>query len=282
MISSRSNPRLKALATLQTRKGREAQRLAIAEGIRLCEEAFRSGIAVRTLVLSASMQQRPEAAALIESAAKRDAEILDVADDCYAKLSDLQSPEGAAVVFAPAPPALAPLLEQPLSRLLVAAGVQDPGNAGALARVAEAAGATACVFLGGVDVFAPKFLRAGMGSAFRLPCAAGRIEDFLAIARAEGVRLLAAVAEDRPAAQVQGPTSPRKTRHARRNAISFDSADYSPPMAICVGGEGAGLPPELLEAASERVFIPTAGPVESLNVAVAAGILLYQAKRCWA
>ena len=99
-------------------------------------------------------------------AEKGGVEILAVSDDCYAKLSDLQSPEGAAVAFAPSALGLEMILGEPRPRLLVAAGVQDPGNAGALVRTAEAAGAAGCVFLDSIDVYAPKFLRAAMGGVF--------------------------------------------------------------------------------------------------------------------
>ena len=263
MICSRANPRIKTLAALQTRKGREEQGLAIAEGIHLCEEAFRSGAAVRTLILSESMIGRAEAPILRLLAEATGVEVLEVSNTCYAKLSDLQSPEGTAVVFAPRPPHFAELLAEPRPRLLVAAGVQDPGNAGALVRTAEAAGASGCVFLDSIDVLAPKFLRAAMGSAFRIPCCPADTEEFLERARGRTLRLLAAAAEAAP------------------KAVGYDAADYAPPVALCVGGEGAGLPSELLASVATRIFIPMSGRVESLNVAVAAGILLYQARRAW-
>jgi len=262
MISSRTNPRIKALASLQQRKERAAAGLALAEGVHLAVEALASDIPVETLVLAETACARPEAEALRAQAAANGVEILELADGCYAKISELQSPEGVAVVFRPRAHALADLCGAD-ARLLVAAGVQDPGNAGALVRVSEAAGASACVFLEGADITGGKFLRATMGSCFRLPCLRTDLPAFLQAARQNRIRVLAALGPE-PAAELG------------IRSVSYTEADYCSPVAICVGAEGAGLPGELLAAADAFLSIPMRAPVESLNVAVAAGILLYR------
>jgi TrmH family RNA methyltransferase len=139
-------------------------------------------------------------------------------------------------------------------------GVQDPGNVGALLRTAEAAGASgAYVTAGSADAFSWKALRGSMGSAFRLPhvrvrAAAPVIERL----RAAGVRLVG-TGKDAP--------------------VAHDRADWSGAVALFLGSEGSGLPAEVQDALDARVAIPMASGVDSLNVAVAAGVLLFEAAR---
>jgi len=142
--------------------------------------------------------------------------------------------------------------------VLACCGVQDPGNLGALLRTAEAAGATGALLSeGSADPYSWKALRGSMGSAFRLPHLRGvPFDELLALLKRRGVRAIAADA-----------------RAERR----YDEIDWRGPAALLVGAEGAGLPGELLRAADERVAIPLRPPVESLNVGVAAGVLLFAA-----
>jgi TrmH family RNA methyltransferase len=137
--------------------------------------------------------------------------------------------------------------------------VQDPGNVGAIVRAAEAGGASGAVFSGATaDPFSWKALRGSMGSALRLPAVIAAANDALIGARAANVRLLATVPRDgRPVFE----------------------ADLRGPVGFLLGGEGPGLPQNLIEAADDRVSIPMRPPVESLNVAVAAAVLVYEALR---
>jgi RNA methyltransferase, TrmH family len=144
--------------------------------------------------------------------------------------------------------------------VVIAINVQDPGNLGAIIRVAEAAGATGAVTAGtSADPFGWKALRGSMGSAFRLPAAidadAGRA---IAEARRHGCRIVAAVP---------------------RGGHPPSDVDLTGAIAILIGGEGPGLASILVEAADERVTIPMQPPVESLNAAVAAALLVYEARR---
>ncbi len=254
-ITSRNNQLIKGLAALAKNPGPDG---ALAEGYHLCREAFASGLAVRQILCT------PEAADSVEGrqvlAAAADCPVVEMTRECYEKISRLQSPEGIAVEFRPPQATLAQVLRADC-RVLVAAGVQDPGNAGALVRVAEAAGASGCVFLEGADIYSGKFYRAAMGSAFRIPCVRVAAAGFLAAVREGDVRML--VAQLRPGAE------------------DFSTADFQPPVAVCVGGEGAGVPEALSDVAVGSVYIPMSGRVESLNVAVAAGILLYRARLDW-
>jgi RNA methyltransferase, TrmH family len=142
----------------------------------------------------------------------------------------------------------------------IAVDVQDPGNVGAIIRVAEAAGASGVVAAGAcANPFGWKGLRGSMGSALRVPIAS-TLDAIAAVddARAHGCRILAAL--------------PRGGRSV------FD-ADFTGPTAVAIGGEGPGLPASIVAAADERVTIPMQAPVESLNTAVAAALVLYEASR---
>lgn len=250
MITSRSNQRIKDLAKLSQKKWRSD--VTIAEGIHLVNEALSSGIEVKCLVVSERGAAHAEAGSIIAAAQQQGVEVLSISEGCYRKISCLRSPEGIAAVIAI--PKILPVFDRK-AKLLVAAGIQDPGNAGALCRTAEAAGVSGCVFLSGVDLSSPAFLRATMGSIFRLPCATMAEQEFLSQAEENDIRILATTCE--PA----GTLNP----------------DFTPPAAICIGAEGTGLPSSLIAPAHQKLHIPMRQPVESLNAAVAAGILLYQA-----
>lgn len=259
LITSRANPRVRALAELRQSKHRQAQSLTLAEGLHLVVGAFASPVSIASLVVAERAFAHPDLPALEQQARARSVDILRLSDSCYDKITALDSPDGLAVTIRAAAVPLESLLTV-TARLLVAAGVQDPGNAGALVRTAEAAGATGCIFLAGVDLSHPRFLRGAQASSFRLPCVSTSEADFLAALKSSPIRLLVA--------------DPRK-------AADYRAADYTPPLAIVVGAEGQGVPPSLLAAADARVSIPMKPPVESLNVAVAAGVLLYQARLHW-
>ncbi len=252
-ISSHRNPRIRGLAALHQGRKRRESGLSLAEGVRLAWEALLYA-ETETLVLAEQLKGTPAGEELEGLARERGVEILRVSESCYTKISRLENPEGAAAVVKIRGWTPAELLT-PDCRLVVAAGLQDPGNAGAIVRTAEAAGASGCVFLEGIDPGHPRLLRGAMGSTFRLPCAGGDIGGFLSRAKEIPVRILAAS---------PGP-----------GGIPYDRADFAPPCAVCIGGEGGGLPEEILRAADRRILIPMAGKAQSLNSAVSAGIILY-------
>jgi TrmH family RNA methyltransferase len=144
--------------------------------------------------------------------------------------------------------------------VVIAVDVQDPGNFGALLRSAEAGGATGVIATeSGADPFGWKALRGAMGSAFRLPVA--RVSDgaaAVALARSHGLRVAAAIG---------------------RGGTPMSDADLTGPLALVVGGEGSGLLEALVTAADARITIPMTPPVESLNVSVAAALLVFEARR---
>ena len=156
-------------------------------------------------------------------------------------------------------PSLADALASRSALVVVAHDVQDPGNVGGIMRTAEAAGATAFVATASTaDPFGWKALRGSMGSALRLPIARGEIADVLRALRTAGVETSA--------------LAPRAGRPL------FD-ADFRQPSALILGSEGAGLPQDVLQQVDRHVTIPMQQPVESLNVGVAAALVLYEAYR---
>ncbi len=255
MITSRQNTRIKFLAALQRKEARKESGLSIVEGCRIVKEALLYADP-QTLVLSEILIGTAAGEELREMARERSIEVLEIDESCYRKISGLKNPEGAAAVLTCPETALADIMTDD-ARLIVPAGIQNPGNAGAIVRVAEAAGASGCIFLDGVDLTHPGFLRAAAGSGFRLPSASSERTIFLAAARSSSIRILAAT--------------------STKDGIPYTEAVYSPPAAICIGSEGEGLPKEIIQAADARIFIPMRKPVESLNAAVAAGIILYRA-----
>jgi TrmH family RNA methyltransferase len=199
------------------------------------------------------------------------ARLLRTGDRLFAHAAATEAPQGIAALVRPSTATFDDLVRG-LPLVLVMAGVQDPGNVGALVRTAEAfgaSGAAACSAggMGTANPFGPKALRASAGAALRLPILRGVATPILlAQLRVAGVRVYATC-----------PDSPQ--------AVAPWEADWRVPAALLVGNEGAGLPPELVRSADAVVRIPQstvpegAAAMDSLNAAVAGSILLYEAAR---
>jgi TrmH family RNA methyltransferase len=237
-LISDKNPLLKEVRRLAAGGAPGEDRLVLAEGPNLLDEALRSGIEIHAVILADSAAGIPGLGAT---------RVVRVLDALFNRVASTESPQGVlALVRLPEWTAEDVLRGTPL--VVVLDGVQDPGNAGAILRTAEAFAATGAVFLKGtVNPSNPKCLRASAGSIFRVPI----VTEIPA-----GITLYAA--------------DPR----AR---LSVADAQLAAPCAIVIGGEGSGVRPEVAARAT-GVKIPTIA-VESLNAAVAAGILLYEACR---
>jgi TrmH family RNA methyltransferase len=178
----------------------------------------------------------------------------------FGELADTDTPQGILAVVQPRTWTVADI---PSGPILVVDGVQDPGNVGTLIRTAHALGASASLLLRGTaDPMNPKALRAAMGATFRHPVVQLDDAPFITWARQHGITLWAAAADGTPLA-----------RALDGKRIRTES------IAVIVGNEGAGIRPQLNAVAAKRVAIPLARGAESLNVAVAAGILLYEVLR---
>jgi TrmH family RNA methyltransferase len=254
IVSSRQNPRVKQLRGAFAGHPRLSNGLTALEGEHLVEEAIRSGMLLKTVFLS---ERRP-----VPSFLPHSLEVLRLDDELFASLGDTCSPQGIAALMLPPVHTLDEVLwGVPL--VLVACGLQDPGNLGTLIRSAEAFGASGVLTTPGtVSAWNGKALRASAGSAFRIPVVPCSIDD-LSTLRRGGLRLLATVGE--------GVGTDLITE--------IDTVNLTAGTALLVGNEGSGLSVDLLALADARITIPCAGTVESLNAAVAGSILLYEAQR---
>jgi TrmH family RNA methyltransferase len=247
---------LTLIRNLHDRKGRRREAMALAEGVRLVEEAVAAGIPIRGVVLDADAPTDRRRKALVALLEARGVPMESVPAKAFASLAATEQPQGVIAVVEPPAWGLADL--PPTGVVLVLDAVQDPGNVGTLLRTASALGAAGAVLLKGTaDPFNAKVVRAAMGATFRFPHVTATPEEFLAWALASGRFVWVADMDGEPVATARLPN----------------------PLALIVGNEGAGVRPELAAAAHGRVAIPLAPGVESLNVAVAAGIILFEATR---
>ncbi|HWA59053.1 MAG TPA: RNA methyltransferase [Gemmatimonadales bacterium] len=249
---------ISTIRDLHRRKGRERRELTLAEGVRLLEEALAAGVPVRGAATSPSLEGTPRGSALKARLERAGVPLESVDDDELTRLAGTEHPQGIVAVIEPRHWVLDDIPVTERAVVLVLDGVQDPGNVGALARTALGLGATGLVALPGTaDLYNPKALRGSMGALFRLPSVQSPLEPFVAWARGAGLALWTSAMSGTP----------------------VQDAARQGPLALLVGNEGAGVRPELAAVATRSVAVPLRHGVESLNVAVAAGILLYEVTR---
>ncbi len=256
-LRSRANPLYKRLRALKERAGEGD--LCLLEGPRLVLEALEAGLALVEAAASERAEASPAGPAALDALRQRGVPVRAMSAELVSSLSETKTSQGLlALARRPSFPEEGIFRGTPL--LLVADGVQNPGNLGGLLRTAEAAGATGAILAGAcADPFSWKALRGSMGSAFRVPHLRGiLIDQALDLLKSRRIPILATTAQGE-----------------RR----YDEADLRGPVAIVVGAEGAGLPAPVLERAAARLRIPLRQPVESLNVGVAAALVLFEAAR---
>lgn len=257
LVTSRTNARVKQLRAAFAGHARLSGGLIAIEGENLLQEALRSGLALKTVFLSERVDP--------PSWLPRGIELLVLAEDVFASAVDTQHPQGIAALLVP-PRWSIEGADFTNALLLVAGGLQDPGNLGTLIRSAEAFGATAVLTTQGtVSEWNQKALRASAGSVFRVPVVSLDSAELLAL-KSKGVRFFAAVAPDSDAANGQA-------------ILPAADTDLAGVCALMIGNEGAGLSADLLAVADQLITIPTPGRVESLNAAVAGSLLLYEVAR---
>ncbi len=255
-ITSRHNP---VVTRYRDAAAGDAPAVVLLDGVHLIEEAVRAGLAVEHAACSTRGLAMPGMAALMDEVRAAGADTCSVADEVMRAMSPVRSPSGVVALARRPAPTLAQAFDAPPHLVVVAVDVQDPGNVGAIVRAVEAGGASGAIFTGAsADPFGWKALRGSMGSAFRVAVVKAEMPDVLAAARANEVRVVATVP--------RGGRSP------------FD-CDLRGGTAVVLGGEGPGLPDDVIACADELISIPMRAPVESLNVAVAAGLLVYEAAR---
>ncbi|HZB87476.1 MAG TPA: RNA methyltransferase [Terracidiphilus sp.] len=229
-------------------------RLAGIEGPNLVNEAVRSGLRIECVFIAQGEESRLDGLAL-----SAETDVLALPPALLSAALATETPQLIAALVEPPQWTWDDLLSHPAALIVILAGLQDPGNLGAILRSAEAFGACGVIALPGtVSAWNPKAVRASAGSAFRVPLIAASTEDAFNHLRRAGVRLLAT---------------------AVRAAQLAPEANLAEAVALIIGNEGNGIPAALAAQADGAITIPCPGPVESLNAAVAAGILLYEASR---
>ena len=243
---------------LKRRKAREREHLFVSEGVRAVEELLRSSLAIRGALVAPQLAETPRGVALLASLRARGVSLEEVPGKDFGSAAETESPQGVIAIAGVPTHSFATLDPTWRGVALILDGVQDPGNVGTILRTAAALGAACVVALPGtVDLWNAKVVRSGMGAQFR-QCAFSTTWHALdAFLTRDGVDLWAADVHGDPVASVKVPGR----------------------VALVVGNEGAGLSAEARVRAKRTVSLPIAGDVESLNVAVATGILLYLVTR---
>ncbi|HEX3662674.1 MAG TPA: RNA methyltransferase [Acidobacteriaceae bacterium] len=264
IVQSRQNARVRELRAAFSRSGRDPAEVIALEGEHLLAEALRSGLSLRTVFVRHDPHHREARLRLLDRLRiPASVPIVELTPPVFDSAVETESPQGIAALADPPRFSLSDLFSQPAPLILITAGLQDPGNFGTLIRSAEAFGAGGVLALAGtVSVWNAKVLRASAGSAFRVPVVAEKPAPAFAALAERKIPVYAAV-----------PGS------SGAEALPCSQVDWTRPAALLIGNEGSGLSQDLVERADQLVSIPTPGPVESLNAAVAASVLLYEAAR---
>jgi TrmH family RNA methyltransferase len=257
-ITSRDNSLLRLARSVREGKSTE---LIFVEGLRLCEEALRSELSLDAVIVSDQLAAKEKAAPLLEQLANNSARVAIVSEKLLESVSYTKTPQGI-IVLAGRPQTTQEhfAASQQDALVVVMHRLNNPVNVGSILRTAEAAGATGVIATQNTaDPFSPKALRGAMGSAFRLPV-------WFGASYSEAISWCATRSIQTICADV----------HA---ATNYEEVDWVKPSALILGPESNGLSQSEIDEAGMAVRIPMEGPAESLNVAVATGILLYDAVR---
>ncbi|QNK60598.1 RNA methyltransferase [Paenibacillus sp. PAMC21692] len=258
LISSALNDRVKGWAALLDKKNRDKSGLFLIEGVHLIKEAFESGAGVRTVVYDDERGLPEELVDIEESERGMDAEWIRASRAVMAKCSDTDSPPPVFAVLVK-PNTDAEALFRGDGFVVVLDGLRDPGNVGTIIRSADAVGADAVLLgKGSVDLFNPKVVRSTMGSLFHLPIVEGDLAELLPLAGDRGIKRVGT------------------SLQADHSCYGYD---WKQPTWLLMGNESNGLSAAVRELMDESVIIPMRGRAESLNVAMATTVLLFEAAR---
>jgi TrmH family RNA methyltransferase len=256
VITSLHNPQVQLVRRLQAQaKTRRQQQEFVIEGVRLAEEALQSGWPTHVVFFTGQLDKRGRA--VVDAFSAQGVAVEKISDTVMKVISQTQTPQGILAVLAQQ---TLPIPSSP-SFLLILDGLHDPGNLGTVLRTAAAAGTQAVVLAPGcADPWSPKVVRSAMGAHFRLPLISiswHEIQRLLKLTHGDLTIYLADSAAGMP----------------------YTQADLRSPLALIIGGEASGAGKESLMLAGAKVHIPMPGGVESLNAAIAAGILLFEVVR---
>ena len=260
LISSAANPVVKRMRLLGDRRHRRREGAFVVEGIQPVWQAIEAGADVEILVVAPDLLDSAAAARMVAAQDAAGVRVARLTAELFARVSARDGPSGLAAIVRARVPGLASVRATPDAVFVALHEVGNPGNLGTIIRTADAAGAAGVVLIGAAaDPYDPAAVKASMGALFAVPVArAADHAEFLRWAAGSGVTVVTTSA---------------------RAQTSFWEAGYPRPLALLLGAEGSGLPDDVLAAGDLQVRIPMTGTAESLNLAVAAGLLLYQARR---
>jgi len=260
VITSAANPVVKRVRLLADRKHRRRQQAFVVEGLQPVWRAVSAGRQLETLIVAPELLTGGPAAEMVAGLEQDGVPVTRVTAELFRRLSDRDGPAGLAAIVRGGIGGLDELAVAADSVFVVLHELQNPGNIGTIIRTADAAGATGVILLGRcADPLSGAAIKASMGSLFAVPVVAvAELPELLAWATGSGLRLVAMTGA---------------------GTTDLWQAPLTRPMLVLLGNEGAGLPDELLAAADQAVRIPMTGTAESLNVAAAAAVLLYELRR---
>jgi TrmH family RNA methyltransferase len=259
-VTSLANPIIKDIKALSLKKARDESRTFLAEGLKLVIDALDRGWTIRTLVYAKAGKGKP----LVEKVAARTVAagglVLEVSEKVMSSITRRDNPQMVAAVFEQRWTPLKDIQPKGSETWIALDRVRDPGNLGTIIRTADAAGASGVILVGDcTDPFSMETVRATMGSMFALPLVKTTPADFLKWKKSVDASLVA-------------------THLA--GAVDYRTIDYkSKPVILMMGNEQSGLPDELAEAADKLARIPQVGMADSLNLAVATGVMLFEVRR---
>jgi RNA methyltransferase, TrmH family len=260
VIDSPANPRVRTAAGLRERRAREQTGLTLVDGAREARRAVAAGVPIEAAFACEDLITSEDARATLASlrASGRGEAIVDVSPRAFEKLAYGDRLEGIVLVVRPTLRSLEELELGPSPLVVLTEDVEKPGNLGAILRSVDGAGADAVIAVGGTDLFNPNVIRASVGTVFSVPLASATAPEALAWLQARAFRIIAARTD------------------AQRLHVD---ADLRGSLALALGSERVGLSAEWHRADVEGVRLPMAGIADSLNVSVAAAVLLYEAWR---
>lgn len=260
-IDSPSNPRIKAALALRDRRERDASGRTLVDGARESRRVLEAGARVVAAFVAPDLLAGDDGPTAIDLARRAGADVWNVGRRAFERLAFGDRADGIVLIVETPTTELGDLLPEELGHdplLVVTEDLEKPGNLGAILRSADGAGVDGLIAIGGTDLFNPNVIRASVGTVFAMPIASATRSEALEWLRANGIRPIAARLDaDR----------------------SYADADLTGPVAIVLGSEAEGLSRSWHESDVEAVRLPMLGIADSLNVSVAAAILLYEARR---
>ena len=255
-LTNPRNPHVKQVRKLSQRKVRDETGLFVVEGIRHVGEAVQAGAEVQYLCYAPDLLESQFAYELIEQQAARGVYCYGLASDVFKSLAEKENPQGLLAVVRQPRATLETLTPDSFSWGVALVAPQDPGNIGTILRTLDGVGAGGLLLLdGGADPYHPNSVRASMGALFWKPIASASFAEFAPWAHKHGYHLYGMSAH---------------------GSVDYRTVVYNRPMILLLGSEQKGLSPEQIAACEQVVCLPMQGRVTSLNLAVAAGVMLYQ------